>query len=345
MNPHINKRGILNFRFLIGLGSVLFLIIVTAYFFYGLEPRAKGEEIDFWSTPINFKISKGEGLKEISAHLSQEKIIKSIGIFKFYSLLGGRAHKFQPGIYELKATMSIPQIVRVLTTTGQNEVTVTLTEGLTLKDFDFILSAAGVIEEGTLVNFSLNILSGDYPYLVEAKSFEGFLFPDTYRFEVSSSAETVLRRLLDNFNNKAWPLLKDKSNWYNTLILASFLEREVPGFNDRQLVAGLLEKRLKLGMPLQVDATVSYVKCGAKFLSCAVAPVAKKDLTLTSPYNTYQHLGFTPTPIANPGQSAISAALNPQASPYFYYLSAKNTKETIFAKTLEEHNRNRAKYL
>ncbi len=316
------------------------MIIVVAYFFYGLQPNLEKKE----AIKV-FKIVKGEGLKEISAHLSQGGFIKSITVFKLYSLISGKAQKFQPGIYELRTTMSVPQIVKILTSFGKNEVRITIAEGSTLKDVDTILSLKGIIVKDSLVNYPLQELKVNYEFLSQVNSLEGFLFPDTYQFEVDSATETVVKRFLDNFREKAWPLLKGEKNWYDFLILASFLEREIPDFNDRRLVAGILLKRLKLGMPLQVDATISYLKCGGELRGCDEINVAKNDLTLSSPYNTYQRLGWTPTPIANPGQAAISAALNPEPSPYFYYLSAKDTKETIFSRTLEEHNRNRAKYL
>ncbi|MCP6719918.1 MAG: endolytic transglycosylase MltG [Patescibacteria group bacterium] len=321
---------------------------MTAYFFYGLQPNVSEEVVDGAAQniePTIFKISKGEGLKEISARLSSQSLIKSITVFKLYSLLTGKAQKFQPGIHELRETMSVPQVVNLLTTRGKNEVTVTIPEGTTFKDIDGILRAAGVIEKGALINYSFDELADNYPFLAQVTSLEGFIFPDTYRFEVDSGIDRVVERFLDNFKIKAWSLLQTEKNWYDFLILASFLEREVPDFNDRQVVAGILLKRLRLGIPLQVDATVSYFRCGGELKECSQAVVTRKDLTLSSPYNTYQRLGWTPTPIANPGQSAISAALNSQASPYLYYLSAKETKETIFSRTLEEHNRNRVRYL
>jgi len=319
----------------------LVIILFIAYFFYGLQPNAAASD----AKSVQFKIIKGEGLKIISARLSQWSLIKSISVFKFYSLLSGRAQKFQPGVYELSPEMSIPQIMNLLTSSGKNEATVVLQEGMTLKDFDKILSQAGVIKEGTLINFPVKKLASDYQFLNYANSLEGFLFPDTYRFRFDSSPEEVLGRLLDNFKSKAWPLLAEKQNWYDFLIIASFLEREVPDFNDRQIVAGILLNRLKKGMPLQIDATISYAKCNGGFKDCSELAVTKKDLNLSSVYNTYGRLGLTPTPISNPGEAAIKAAVTPQNSPYWYYLSEAKTKETIFSKTLEEHNRNRVKFL
>ncbi len=320
----------------------MFFILTVAYFFYGLQPveaEANGANV------VNIKINRGDGLKEIGASLSQESLIKSISVFKFYSLFSGKAQKFQPGVYELEKTMSVPQIINLLITSGKNEVLVTLPEGSTAKDIDTILSDAGVIEKRSLVNFDFKKQVDKYPFLAGMNLLEGFLFPDTYRFEVGSNVEVVFDVFLQNFVKKAWPLLEGKKNWYDLLILSSFLEREVPDFNDRRMVAGILLKRLKINMPLQVDATLGYIKCAGETRKCPNLMVKRSDLTMASPYNTYEKLGFTPTPISNPGASAISASLNPQISPYLYYLSASRTKETLFSKTLEEHNSKRAKYL
>jgi len=342
------ESSFLNTRFLIGLGIVLLFILVTAYFFYGLQPSAveTGGESGTTEVPAKkLKIIRGDGLKEIGAQLSRMSLIKSIAVFKLYSLFSGSAQQFQPGVYELNGTMSVPQIVNILTTGGAHEVAVTLPEGLTVKDVDRILTTEGVIEAGTLVNFSIQNLIERYPFLREKNSLEGFLFPDTYRFEVDSGAEKLVERMLDNFNEKVWEQLSKEENWYDILILASLLEREVPEFSDRQIVAGILLKRVRIGMLLQVDATVSYVKCGGVLYTCENPRIERSDLSLPSPYNTYEHLGFPPAPIANPGEAAVSAALNPQESPYLYYLSASESGETIFSRTLEEHNVNRAKYL
>lgn len=326
-------------RFLVGLGGVLFFILGIAYFFYGLQPVATESEL------VQFKIVKGEGLRAIGARLSQQRLIKSISMFKLYSLVSGKAHKLQPGLYELAPSFSLPQIVEILTTSGRDEVIVTIPEGYTVKDIENILATAQVLKRDSLIDYPFKTLVNEYPFLIEASSLEGFLFPDTYRFKVDSEAREVVERMLKNFQIRAWPEFRETKNWYEVLILASFLEREVPEFSDRQIVAGILQKRLKRGMPLQVDATVSYGKCKGKFLGCQDISVKREDLGFSSTYNTYTRLGLTPTPIANPGLAAIKAALSPQVSPYLYYLSAVKTKETIFSKTLEEHNIKRARYL
>ncbi len=317
----------------------LVFVFGVAYFFYGLQPGVKGGEEKV------FRIVRGDRFADIGARLSREGVIKSISVFKVYALLSGQAQKFQPGTYELSQAMSVPEIVRILTTSGSNEVVVTIPEGYTFRDIDALLTAAHVLGKGELLQARPQDFVSEYPFLTGVESFEGFLFPDTYRFERQSLVSHVLSRFLMNFQEKVWGRLAGRKDWYDRLTLASFLEREVPKYEDRRLVAGVLEKRLMLGMPLQVDATISYAKCNGTFLTCEEAGVGKEDLDLSSPYNTYLRRGWTPTPISNPGEEAVRAATLPEKSSYLYYLSARETGETMFAKTLEEHNRNRVKYL
>jgi UPF0755 protein len=338
MNQEGEKMGLWSPRVLASLGIILLVILFAAYFFYGLQPSYARDN------PVAFQITKGESFREIGARLSQQSLIKSIAVFKTYSILTGNARKFQPGVYELASTMSVPQIVEYMTAGGQNEVTIKIIEGATVKDVDTLLASAGVTTPGALVAFPLKNLAVQYPFLIQ-NSLEGFIFPDTYNFERGSSPEKVLRQFLDNFERRAWPVLSTEKNWYDSLILASFLEREVRTENDRRIVAGIILKRLKLEMFLQIDATVSYAKCSGALVSCDKIAITKDDTKVASPYNTYTRLGWTPTPIANPGLAAIKAALSPQATGYLYYLSESGTGRTIFSRTLEEHNINRAKYL
>jgi UPF0755 protein len=327
-------------RFLTAVGLLFCLILVVAYFFYSIQPSfAGGGEV------TEFSIDQGERFRDIGARLSRAGLVRSITMFKVYSFLSGSAQRLQPGVYELSSGMSVPEIVRILTTGGGNEIAVTVPEGVTLKDIDALLAVAGVTPEGALTSYDFSELVDTYSFLGGVSTLEGFLFPETYRFERGSSVREVVRRFLNVFEEKAWVLLEDEDEWEERLILASMLEREVPLFTDRQVVAGILLKRYAIGMLLQVDATVTYAKCNGTFLSCSNTAFARSDVRISSPYNTYQRLGLTPTPISNPGEAAIEAALTPTESPYFYYLSARETGETVFSRTLDEHNTFRAKYL
>ena len=324
---------------LVFLGGALLFVLAIAYFFYGLGPvSAEGDS-------QVFQITEGERFADIGARLSNEGFVHSISILKLYALISGKAQKMQPGTYELSPTMSVPQIVRTITSPGGNEIVLTIPEGYTLKDIDMLVTDAGILPEGELLSAQIEDFEEEYAFLAEGKSFEGFLFPDTYRFRRNSSSAEVLRRFLDTFEEKAWVHLEGRDGWYEILILASLLEREVPKFEDRQLVAGVLLRRRQIDMPLQVDATISYAKCNGALVLCDNARVTRSDLRIPSPYNTYQRLGFPPGPIANPGVAAIRSATLPEKTTYLYYLSSTETGETIFSETLEEHNNNRVLYL
>ncbi len=338
MNPQNNKKGIFFLNLFIFLGFLLVLVLGLAYFFYGLQPK------DFQGEPQEFQVLKGEGLREIAAKLSQRSLIKSITVFKFYTLLTGQAHKLQPGIYELSPAMSLPEIVEVLAKGKVKIVKVTILAGSTVKDIENQLKEIGVLRNDNLTDLKGEQFQENFPFLKNIDSLEGFLFPDTYYFSLGMNNKEIANIFLNNFQKKAWPLLSEHQDWYQRLILASLLEREVPDFNDRQLVAGILLKRLKSNMPLQVDATITYIKCNQAIRNCPDPVVKKNDLTLSSPYNTYQNLGLPPTPISNMSQSSLKASITPIESEYWYYLSSK-TGKTIFSRTLKEHNQNILKHL
>lgn len=204
-----------------------------------------------------------------------------------------------------------------------NDIKVTIPEGTNLADIDRIISFAGVFPQGTL-------LKPEYLRL------EGSLFPDTYRFDRGSSAENIIVRMRKEYQQQ------------DTLIIASMLEKEVQTEQDMKIVAGIIGKRLDAGMPLQIDATVAYGVCYKKFIIgqyCDVSQVNLVDnIKRDSAYNTYTRTGLPSAPISNPGLVALRAAQNPQTSEYWYYLTTHDGT-TVFSRTLEEHNRARARYL
>jgi len=150
-------------------------------------------------------------------------------------------------------------------------------------------------------------------------------------------------KMLANFDEKITPdlrkeITKQKKTIFEIITMASLIEKEVAMDEDRAIVSGILWKRIKLGIPLQVDATITYItgKNNTK--------ISLNDTKINSPYNTYKYRGLPPGPIANPGIAAIRAAIFPKSSPYLFYLSAPDGR-TIFSKTLEEHNTAKTRYL
>ena len=205
------------------------------------------------------------------------------------------------------------------------KVTVTIPEGSTVAETNRILVDAGVLTGETLES-----------------SLEGYLFPDTYEFFLESSLAVVDEKFRENFETKAVPLLEKATgdvSVHNILTIASLIEGEVPDTNERKIVSGIIWKRIKNGIPLQLDTTICYIK-GDPCL-----PITDEDKDIDSLYNTYRYRGLPPGPINNPGLDAISASINPEESVYLYYISDPETGKTIFAKSLDEHNSNVVKYL
>jgi UPF0755 protein len=225
--------------------------------------------------------------------------------------------------------MGIPKIAKIIVNgeVNENYIKVTIPEGWDIKKIQEKLIESEVINK-------------DNKILIDN---EGYLFPDTYYFYKNSSLDVVIQKMKDNFNSKIDDgLIKEIENQgktlYDVLKMASILEREVVSDDDRVIVSGIFWKRIKLGMPLQADITIAYI------LGIDKWKYSSEDIKINSPYNTYTNLGLPPTPICNPGLSAIRAAIYPKQTDYLYFLSAPDGT-TIYAKTLEEHNRNKAKYL
>lgn len=309
------------------------------------------------SSRTNYKtleIMPGAGFSDIANQLSNEKIIRSPKAFMLYGILSGAAHQLKPGHYFLSSGSSTPLIIGSLEHGPIIDTDITFPEGITLKDMDILLSRAGILPKGGLINFPIKSIAAEYIFLKNVKSLEGFLFPDTYRFYFNSQPKEVVKKLLDNFEKKAWPILSECKtqnakckgfNFTEILTVASLLEKEAPDYLDRQMIAGVFYRRLNAGIALQVDATLVYIKCAKAFLTCDDPRVYRSDLNIPSSYNTYSHNDLPPGPIGNPGSDSIKAALNPVKSEYLYYLSDPITKKIIFSKDLEEHINNRAIYL
>lgn len=226
------------------------------------------------------------------------------------------------------------------------KIKVTIPEGLTSLQIDDLLYDKGIITtKGSVANYEINELKGEYPFLEASPNLEGFLFPDTYEFYKGSTPQVVVKKILDNFREKTKDQFGGKipSQIYKELVEASLIEEEVKNVgNDRNLVASLIERRMYEGMYLNIDASLCYAR---NKRGCEGKPLTTDDKKINSGYNTYIYKGLPPTPIANPGISAIGAVEHPMDSDFLYYLTDPATGKTIFSTTLDEHSKNIAKYL
>jgi UPF0755 protein len=283
-------------------------------------------------------------LKSVADLLHQQGVIRSSFYFRVYLFLTNQTKKIKAGYYTFQGKLNLPEVAEILVKGGRG-VKMTFPEGLTLREIQDLLSRNLKRQKFNLTQYRLK----DFPnldlirYFPEDAGLEGFLFPDTYEFFPDEDEKTITLRFLKNFSDKALPLfLKQPGmNFYEKLIIASLLEREVKGPDEMRLVAGIIEKRLKTKKPLEIDAASVYEQC--KQYPCDWQ-VTNKQLALDSPYNTYKRIGLPPTPINNPGTQAIISALNPQLSDYWFYLTTSEGK-AVFSKTFKEHQKMVRKYL
>ena len=321
----------------------IFSFSFGAYFRNSLKPvSGQNNRIEFWINP-------GDGINEVAEVLETTGAIHSKFFFKVYGILTSRAFLLQPGVHYISGGQSVPEILSKLSS-GPDEINIVVFPGMTMKEIEEKLTISKIISSGELVNFNPAPFKKRYSFLANAVSLEGFLMPDTYKFLPYSEINNVVAKFLDNFQNKVNGLKDAKGLTFllrndilQKLVIASLLEKEIPDADERRIAAGILEKRLKNDVPLQIDATIFYFKCEGKFVGCD--NVVRSDYKKASPFNTYLNKGLPPAPISNPSAQAISAALNPAASTYWYYLSDPITKKTIFSSTFDEHNKNRYRYL
>jgi UPF0755 protein len=325
--PRFNKKYLV-----VGAVAVVVAVVILAVvFFMDLRPAST----DASAPAVIFSVNSGQGFMDIANALKTAGLIRSTWAFDIAAALDGHAATLKSGEYQLSPSMGTSQIIAALSSAAAQEATVTIPEGSNIYDIDRILSAASVIHPGAFADFA------------KAQGLEGHLFPDTYQFFLGENVQNIVGTMTSDFNAKAAPLLAaDSANGARNLIIASIVEKEVPDQNDQEIVAGIILKRLAAGMPLDIDATVCYAKLlAATSTEGGVCSLTALDFKIDSPYNTYLYKGLPPAPIGNPGVSAITAAIHPQTTPYLYYLTDPATGKTIFAKTLDEQNQNRVKYL
>jgi len=328
------------------IGYLIFVLIVVLFYFnwQAMAPQVKN------LSPQTFVITKGDGVKDIAAKLKRVGLIKSDKLFQVIVFLINARNKFWPGNYSLGPNMDLLQIIRNLTSQpAPAQVDITIIEGWTNKDIAKYLSEQGLVKSGDFLveaKSASQDFQVQYTWLADIPKnadVEGFLFPDTYRAYKETTSKDIIAKMLDNFNNKIAPtlltkIINQKKNLFQVITMASLIEKEVKTDHDRQIVADIFWRRIAAGIPLQSDASLSYILGDTK-ISHTIAETRTQSL-----YNTYLYRGLPPGPINNPGLSSIEAAVNPISNQYWFFLSTPDGK-TIFSKTLAEQNKNKALYL
>lgn len=289
-------------------------------------------------------ITDGESLRDVSKVLSKAGIIKYPSLFSTFAKLTDMDDDIAPGTYTLNASMDYRTILSNIRykSAGKATVTITIPEGMEQDKIFALLEENGVCELWRLqayaryYDFDYSFIKG-LPYT--PNRLEGYLFPDTYTFYVDDSPSRVLKKFLSNFNKKWSVEMKARLENINMsmndiVIIASMIEKEAKFDEERPTIASVIYNRLQSSnFPrLEIDATVLYAIGGHK------DTITDEDKKVDSPYNTYVCEGLPAGPICNPGLAAITAALNPEDTGYYYYVARKNGYH-FFSKTYAEHQR------
>jgi len=291
---------------------------------------------------VTFEISQGSSAQWIAKQLAEEDLIVNKKSFLRTLELEELDGALRYGKFRLSPSMTLREIITVLTTEGTGEMVVTILEGWTIADIDDHLFEIGLSQDGDF-EICIENCSFDYDFLEGASSLEGYLYPDTYFADSNTfSVESFINQLLNTFDSRLTDEMQaaiDNSGRTldETIIVASMIEKEVRTDDDIPLVGGIIWKRLDNYWTLGIDATLLYVQDDNVLTS--------EDLAMDSPYNTRLEQGLPPTAISNPGLASIEGAIYPVESDYWFYLTTLDTGEVIYAETNAEHEANKDAYL
>lgn len=341
------------------LSLLIGLAILSAAGLAGNFARQISRPLAIAAADRNFSIAAGQTVKSVSRVLADKGMIASDFWFRTYVWLRRAENKLIAGDFILPERVNGLALFNILTQINPRPVkSVKILEGWGLGDIAIYLEQQGWPPQeliklagrpgvfGSPDNDFYNKLAGEYKPLVyrtAAAPLEGFLFPDTYEVFADATVEDIVVKMAANFDRKFTPDLREEiarqgKGLYNVLIMASLIEAEVPHEEDRAVVSDIFWSRLGAGVALQSDATLKYIIGGQR------PALTGAELKIDSVYNTYKYKGLPPTPIGNPGLSAIKAAIYPAQTDYFYFLSTPAGK-TIFSRTLDEHNQAKRQYL
>lgn len=312
-------------------GFVSLLVLSTVIFFDLLYRVSWGPET---GKHVRLNIQSGSSLRAISDSLYSKELIPSRDSFEFAVLLRGLETELQAGVFAVPENASFQDIIHTLTHAKPEIVKVTIIEGLQSREIARLLEKKflfnrrdfmDVVEDSTLAA----------KWGVPGPTLEGFLFPETYKFFINATAESIARRMVEHFYQVVPDSFAERAKYYNwtlweAVTMASIIEGEAIYDSERPKVASVYHNRLEQGMRLQADPTIQFI------IEDGPRRLWSKDLDIESPYNTYRNSGLPPGPINNPGLESIRAALYPAETNYLYFVARGDGYHT-FSRTNREH--------
>jgi UPF0755 protein len=292
------------------------------------------------STETFVDVSPGSSVLRIGSQLQATGVIRSQ--YAFDLLRVWKRGTLKAGEYRFDHPVSALEAYEKIARGEIYTVALVIPEGSNIFDVAARVEQAGFTTRKAFVDAAAQQTGLIADLDPQAKSLEGYLFPDTYRFTRRADASQIVTAMVHRFRAVAGQLGL-KENLHQVVTLASLVERETAVDAERPLVASVFENRLKKNMPLMTDPSVIY---GLELEGQWRGAIYQSDLTRDTAYNTYLHSGLPPGPVANPGIPALRAAMNPADTTYLYFVAAGADAQghSAFATTLDEHNRNVADY-
>ena len=318
------------------------------------QPSAPVEQVQPGET-VTFTIRSGETTSSVAERLAQQGLTRHALLFRFWVQWRGAEGKLQAGDYQLRQGMTDDELIQALQAAKAKDVAITFIEGRRIEEYAEAIEKADVgidhrrfLDLARRGNFTYDFLETKPP----GQSLEGFLFPDTYRvIPGKTTAEDLVHAMLKKFGEQFPPPMREAAqrntglNLYQAVTVASIVEREAQVREERPRIAVVYVNRLRDREGLFADPTIQYAigKAGDWWPVLRDSP---RNIAPESRYNTYVHGGVPPSPIANPGASALRAVAEPEKSDYKYFVrnDVANNGSHVFSRTLAEHEANRVRY-
>lgn len=323
-------------------------------FFVGLYLQSQAELINTPvsddPSPVPFTVAVGETAVSVANKLYEQNLISDPDVFRRFLSYNGLDASLEAGDYELRRNMTMREIAETLQKANFEEVSVTIPEGWRAEQVAELLTQQQIMDGTAFLAAVRQGVGVEHPLLADrpaGASYEGYLFPDTYRLPIKATPEDLIQRMVENMAGKIPPNALDLAagqgyTFYEMLTIASIVEREAVVAAERPTIASVYLNRLAQGMYLQADPTVQYAM-GYQTDSGQwwKTPVTLDEYSqVSSPYNTYLNPGLPPGPIASPGASSIIATLQPEQTDYIFFMGCGGEGAHLFANNYETHQQN-----
>ncbi len=280
----------------------------------------------------------------------EQQFITDADLFRLFLRYNGLDASLEAGDYELRRNMNMREIAEALQKANFEEIAITIPEGWRAEQVAELLTEENIMDGATFLAFVRQGVGVDHPLLADRPpnaSYEGYLFPDTYRLPVKAAPEDLISRMLENMagkipTNAVETAAAQGYTFHEIVTIASIVEREAVISEERPTIADVYLNRLEQNMFLQADPTVQYAM-GYQTDSGQwwKTPVTLEEYTeVDSPYNTYLYGGIPPVPIASPGASSINAALQPAQTSYLCFMACGGEGAHLFAEDFATHEVN-----